>query len=362
MNVRDAARNALAWEDIDDDEDTKKRVDEAQLKLLARNLANARRDLDEALFRAYRHVCLLGKDNKLRHVDLGQITSSSAGSLVELILRDLERNDEITAGVSPGKLVKFWPPALVEWSTKAVRDAFYSSPQLPRLLNGDTVKRTICDGVSQGTLGYASKDSAGRLKLEKLKQSLIDADVEISDEMFILKADDAQKLLEPPRLAKLMVQPEQVVLKIGEQASFSCAAVDQYGEPFTVSAVKWSATGGIVSAEGLLTAGQTGGLHTVRADMAGHEALAEVRITTKDEPPPPPPPPGERIIRWRGTVPTQKWMNFYAKVLTRFAGKPGLKVEVSFEVPIDREQVDGKSQETRSGLKELGLDDNVGIS
>ena len=69
----------------------------------------ARRDLDEAIFRAYRHVYLLGKDNKLRHVDLGQITSSSAASLVELILRELERNDEVTAGVSPGKLVKYWP-------------------------------------------------------------------------------------------------------------------------------------------------------------------------------------------------------------------------------------------------------------
>ncbi len=358
VNVRDAARNVLAWEDIDDDEDTKKLVDDAQLKLLARNLSSARRDLDEAVFRAYRHVYLLGKDNKLRHVDLGQITSSSAASLVELILRELERNDEVTAGVSPGKLVKYWP-AMVEWSTKAARDAFYSSPQLPRLLNGESIKRTICDGVTQGVLGYASKDTNGRLKLDRLKQSLIDADVEISDDMFILKAEDARKLLEPPRLAKLIVRPEQVVLKIGEQASFSCSALDQYGDPFAPPAVAWTATGGAVSADGLFTAGQTGGLHTVRAEAAGHEALAEVRIATKDEPPPPPPPAGDRIIRWRGTVPTQKWMNFYTKVLTRFASNPGLKLEVSFEAPIERKQAEGKVQETRAGLKELGLDDTV---
>ena len=87
--VRDAARNALAWEDIDDDEDTKKRIDEGQKSLLARNLKNAQRDLEEAIFRTYRHVFLLGKDNKLRPIDLGQITSSSAGSIVELILREL---------------------------------------------------------------------------------------------------------------------------------------------------------------------------------------------------------------------------------------------------------------------------------
>jgi hypothetical protein len=85
-----------------------------------------------------------------------------------------------------------------------------------------------------------------------------------------------------------------------------------------------------------------------------------VRITTKDEPPPSPPPPGEQIIRWHGAVPTQKWMNFYTKVLTRFASNSGLKLEVSFEVPIEREQADSEIQETRAGLKELGLDDDVG--
>ena len=36
-------------------------------------------DLDEAIFRAYKHLYLLDKQNKLRHIDLGNITSSSAG-------------------------------------------------------------------------------------------------------------------------------------------------------------------------------------------------------------------------------------------------------------------------------------------
>ena len=39
-----------------------------------------------------------------------------------------------------------------------VRDAFYSSPQLSRLLNPDSIKRTISDGVTQGLLGYATKE------------------------------------------------------------------------------------------------------------------------------------------------------------------------------------------------------------
>ena len=102
-----------------------------------------------------------------------------------------------------------------------MRDAFYSSPQLPRLLNPDIIKRAICDGVTQGLLGYATKDSRGNIKLQKLKESLFDTEVEISEDVYILKAEDAQKLLEPPRLARLIVRPEQATIKVGERAEFS---------------------------------------------------------------------------------------------------------------------------------------------
>jgi predicted AAA+ superfamily ATPase len=366
--VREAARNALAWEDIEDDEDTKKRIDEGQKNLLSRNLKNAQRDLDEAIFRTYRFVYLLGKDNKLREVPLGQITSSSAGSIVELILRELQRCEEITEGISPAKLIKYWPPALVEWSTKAVRDAFYSSPQLSRLLNPDSIKRTISDGVTQRLLGYASKDAGGRLRLEKFEESFQDAEVEISDDMFVLKADEAQKLQEPPRLTILSIRPEHVVLKPGEQAAFACSALDQYGHPFAAPAVTWSVSAGSITPEGVYTAGTTGGLHSVHATAGDREATAQVRVRTDQSGPDERDDekyvemPGKRMIRWRGTVPPQKWMNFYTRVLTRFAGSPDLKLEVSFEVAVERDQAQSKADETRAGLKELGLDDTAALS
>ena len=364
--IRTAVRDALAWEAIEDDEDTKKRLDEGQRRVLQRSLDAAKRGADEAIFRAYRHVYLLGKDNTLRAIDLGQITSSSAGSITELIFRELEKSDEITATVGTTRLLKFWPSALVEWPTKSVRDAFFSSPQLPRLLNPDTIKRTIADGVTKGDLGYATKDANGRLKLVKFKESMSEGEVEISDDMFVLKATDAVKLLEPPRLAALTVKPEHASVKPNEQVAFTCAAHDQYGQPYPLTQVVWSATGGTITAEGVYTAGPVSGLHAVRAEASGQQVPAEVRITAQEHKPDDAdggekvePKPGKRTIRWRGTVPTQKWMNFYTKVLTRFAGSSELKLEVSFEVTVDREQARSKSEETRTGLKELGLDDNV---
>ncbi len=363
--IREAARDLLAWEAIDEDSDTKKRLDEAQNRLLTRSFGRAKADLKEAIWRAYRYVYLLGKDNKLRQIDLGQITSSMAGSLVELYLNELGRTDEITSGVGANKLLKYWPPALTEWSTKGVRDAFYSSPQLPRLLNADAIKRTIANGVTEGSLGYATKDGKGQLKLLHFNESLAEADVEVTDDVYLLKAEDARKLLEPPRLARLVVRPEHAFIRQGEQASFSCSGIDQYGQPIDVSTPTWSATGGTVSG-GMYTAEKDGatGLFTVRAEANGLEAIAEVRVTSPDDREKDDQAGGDddsrgRAIRWQGEVPPQKWMNFYTKVLSRFASTPGLKLKVVFEVPIERDQASAKADETRAGLKELGLDDNL---
>ena len=43
--------------------------------------------------------------------------------------------DEVQKGITPNLLVRNWPPALPEWNTRAVRDAFYASPLFPRLLD-----------------------------------------------------------------------------------------------------------------------------------------------------------------------------------------------------------------------------------
>ncbi len=369
-NIFDKAREVLAWEDIDDDEETKKRIDEGQQNLLKRNLKNAQRDLDEAIFRAYQHLYLLGKDNKLRHIPLGNITSSAAGSLVEVYLQRLGSSgglDEVVDSVPARKLAGYWPASLNEWSTKAVRDAFYSSPLLPRLLNPDAIKRMIAAGVSQGLIGYATKDAAGRLKLEKLKEGLFDAEVEILDDVYILKAEAARELREPPRLAQLIIRPDHVSLAVGEQAAFGCTSLDQYGQSFPTPAVTWSATGGAVSNAGLFTAGETGGLHAVKVQAAGLETIVEIRIRSaaekddKDHRDNKDRDSGKRTIQWRGTIPPQKWMNFYTKVLTRFASQPDLNLEVAFKVSLEKDQAQTNAQETRAGLKELGLDDDVKV-
>lgn len=154
------ARKLLAWEDIQD-EATELKLDEAQRRQLAENLGKARRDLNEAVWRTYKTVILLGRDNAIRTVDLGLVHSSAADSLVGFIVNRLKQDGDISEGVSPKFLARNWSGAHKEWSTKAVRDAVFASPLFPRLLNPDLIKDTTARGVSNSVLAYVGKATGG---------------------------------------------------------------------------------------------------------------------------------------------------------------------------------------------------------
>ena len=77
-------------------------------------------------------------------------------------------------------------------------------------------------------------------------------------------------------------------------------------------------------------------------------------------PPPTPVPPG--VLRWTGEIPPQKWMNFYTKVLSRFAMGKRLKLTVTFEVKTEQQVSKQTVEETKTALQELGLKDDVEAS
>lgn len=103
--LTDAARKALAWEAVRDEEDTLQ-LSDTQRRQLPASLERARHELREAVWQAYNQLVLLDKDNALQVVDLGLIHSSAAGSLVELILSRLQGDGTLTAVVGPAFLVR----------------------------------------------------------------------------------------------------------------------------------------------------------------------------------------------------------------------------------------------------------------
>jgi len=296
--LRDDARKALAWEDIADEE-TDLRLDDGQKRQLAESLKKAQRDIKEMVWRTYKNVMLLAKDGEWKTVDLGLIHSSAAPSIGQLIIERLGQVGDIEdKGVSPRILVSNWPPAFKEWNTKSVRDSFFASPQFPRLLNPDSIKDTIARGVENGMLGYVGKNVDGSYEPFYWNSSLLSQDVEISDEVFLIQRETAEAY----KAGRMSPEPVVVV------------GPTDLSEPTTTS----------------LT---TGGKAPIPASIP-------------------------RLV-WSGDVPHQKWMNFYTKVLSKFAATSRLKLTLRVEVAPAEGVSLQKVDETKVALRELGLKDSL---
>jgi hypothetical protein len=239
------------------------------------------------------------------------LNSSAADTLVQFIINQLKQADEVQPGISPNFLVRNWPPAFKEWSTKAVRDAFYASPLYPRLLNPDAVKETIARGVESGQLAYVAKSPTGKYQVFNFERSVSAADIEISEDIYVITRETAE------------------AYRQGQSKTPPPAA-----EPSREPAL---ATGPTSSAGGTDLFGKSPSASTGVAGVRG--AIAR--------------------MSWSGEVPAQKWMNFYTRVLSKFATGTGLRLTVKVDIAPDGGLSPQKIDETRSALRELGLNDRI---
>ncbi|VEN75475.1 conserved hypothetical protein [Candidatus Desulfarcum epimagneticum] len=360
-SMRDDARKFLAWEAIDAEKDMMN-LDDGQRRQLSEHLKRARRDLKESVWRSYNKVMLLGKDNALKTIDLGLVTSSSAESPTKLILSKLRQNDEVVKAVSPRFLLKNWPPAKSEWSTKDVRDTFFASPMFPRLLNIEAVKGAISQGVSEGRMAYVSKGKGGYDPFI-YKQSLNERDVEISDDFFIITAENAEKHIKPSELTRILVTPEYAQMKPGTKQTFSAKGLDQFGRDFECSNLEWGATGGTINEQGVFKAGEDEGRFLVLVNAMGEKSEVSVSVVREANP------AGEetttfshrseQTVKWSGEIPYRKWMNFYTKVLSKLVSAGGLKITVNVESSPEGGLGERETDDIRAALKGLGLNDKI---
>ena len=362
--MREEARKLLAWEAIDA-EIKPGQLDDNQQRLLADNIKRSRRDLKESVWRSYNKVMLLARDNTLKTVDLGLVTSSAAESMTKLVISVLRQNDEIVKAVSPRFLVTNWPPAKSEWSIKDVRDAFFSSPQFPRLLASEVIKGAIVRGVAEGQMAYVAKGPSGGYEPFVYKRSLSEGDIEMSDDFYVIKGEDAERLIKPPVLAKVVVAPESVLLRPGQKQTFIVKGFDQFGKDIACGAAEWSATGGSVGGDGVYQCADDEGNFLVHATVGAFTGSAGVSVVKKavvavsvvagGT-------PGEKALRWSGEVPPQKWMNFYTKVLSKLLILGGLKVVVSIQSAPVGGATPRQAEEVKTALRGLGLNDSADVS
>ncbi len=311
--MRDEARKLLAWQAIDD-EAVDLKLDETQRRQLAESIQKAKRDLREAVWRSYKHVLLVGKDNALRQVDLGLVHSSSANSPIENILNRLTTDGDFDKGISVRLLLKNWSSAFTEWPTKSVRDAIYASPQFPRIIKGTAaIQDTISKGISAGELAYVGKGADGKYSPFVFGTGMLPSDVEISEDVFLIRKETAEAY----RAA---------------QSTLSTPA------PATEGDVPTPVGPDVLGETTTTTTGPTPGANTTP-----EPAQAELFPS----------------ILWSGEVPPQKWMNFYTKVVSKFATGQGVKLSVTFEASPEGGVSKQKLEEARAALRELGLDPDV---
>ena len=284
--LSDEARKLLAWESIDDEDSDS--LGEVQKRQLAENLKKAQRDLKESVWRTYKNLMLLGKDNRMRPIDLGLVHSSAADTMVTLIMNRLRQDGDVEEGVSPNFLVRNWPPAFKEWATKSVRDAFFASPQFPRLLSGEVVRDTIARGVSERILAYVGKTASGNYEPFHYGPPLAANDVELSDDVYIVTKQTADAYVKAKAAPSPETAPDKPTTpsKPGQTPSLPTAPAGQSGQ-----------------------SGSTGTATLPETTASGTVAK----------------------LTWSGTVPHQKWMLFFTKALSKFAGGKGLKLTVTVE-------------------------------
>lgn len=320
--LNEDARKLLAWEDILGDAASLK-LDDVQRQRVMENVKKAEASLRETVWRSYKNVCLLAEDNSLRQIDFGLVHSSSAGSMVEFILGVLETADITAKSVAQNFLVRYWPPALPEWSTSAVRDMFYASPKFPRLLRPETVKETISRALEGGFIAYVGKTADGGFEPFVYKRALSPSEVEISEDIFIVQKDRAEDYLRAKSAAT-----------IGSTGAPSPTPVNLTAKP--AAGAQTPST-----SEPDLVGGATGDLFGGGTTADSVEELSG--------------------FTWTGDIPPQKWSNFYLKVLSRFATTDGLKLSLTAEVKPGDGISQQKLEETRLALRELGLDSTLSL-
>ncbi|PXF61726.1 MAG: AAA family ATPase [Candidatus Methanogaster sp.] len=351
------ARKLLAWKDIDDEKE-ELRLDDTQKRRLGENLKKSSRDIKETVWRTYKHVMFLGKDNQIQHIDLGMVHSSAASSMVDLIIGRLRQEDIVEDSIGPNFLVRKWPNAFKEWSAKSVRDTIFASPQFPRLLDAESIKDTIARGVSDKIIAYGGKSRDGGYEPFYYGKDIPANEIELSDDMFIITGEEAEKHIEPSALTSLVIAPPEKHVEPDNETRFTVKGFDQHNHEIALEDVEWVAAGGTIDATGVFLAGRDEGRFVVTTKVGEIEGSAEA-IISKSPPPLPPQPVGATKLSWNGKIPSQKWMNFYTKVLSRFASGKGLKLVLSVEATPEGGVSDQKIEEVKIALRELGLDDDV---
>ncbi|MCL0064885.1 DUF499 domain-containing protein [Dehalococcoidia bacterium] len=292
------ARDLLAVEALEHEVDAGVlELPEEQKRILKDIKSKAQKELSEKVRQAYRWLIFL-EEVGLREMDLGIFSPGVADTPVGFIEHRLKLEGILEEKPVTYKFLKrHWPPALIEWPTKKVKEDFYASPKFPRLTDWQNLKRTIAEGVRGGSFGYAIKaPEEGYIEVSIEEPSFTEDEMEFSDQTVLLPPEEAYRVKETRERAEEKGRLEEE-FKFEEKAEKEEKQKEEKIEP--------------------------------KIEIVG--------------------------IRWKGEVPYKQLMNFSTRVLSPFAKY--LSLQIDFEVYPPEGVSPEKVQEVKQALRELGLDE-----
>ncbi|MCY4209492.1 MAG: AAA family ATPase, partial [Gammaproteobacteria bacterium] len=227
-------------------------------------------------------------------------------------------NGEVEKDIGPQFLVRNWPDVFVEWNTRSLRDAFFSSPKFPRLLDPEKLKDTISRGVSQGVLAYVGKHPDGSYSPFLFCEALNPVDVEISEDMYVIRQETAQAAR-----GQIEADKSGKTLPAGSQVSEPPAS------PYTPTPGADDPT-----------------IQPITGENLAAQPVTETPTTKHPL----------KKLSWSGEIDPQKWMNFYTKVLSKHVSDKNLRLTVSFKTEPEAGISKERMEETKHALRELELD------
>jgi hypothetical protein len=170
------------------------------------------------------------------------------------------------------------------------------------LEGNSAIQDTIAKGVSDGEIAYVGKGSAGKYLPFIYGTGMLSANVEISDDVFIIRKEtaDAYKIPDTPILEKVDTTDTEKDKPLED---------------------------------------------TKEESEDKREILVQTELFSH--------------IEWTGEIPPQKWMNFYTKVVSKFAAAKGVKLTVTFEAAPEGGVSKQKVEEAKAALRELGLHSDI---
>lgn len=200
-SMRQAARTVIALRDIERLYAKTNRLSQTQKAQLEDMMKDAGKALAQSIWQAYRFVVTPAPEDKLDFIDMGRQIQRADKKISDAIWDTLVDKERLAPKIGPSRLVSkdllVWKDDETSVSTKTLREAFLSYTYLPMIPSIDVLTDTIIQGVQNGDFAYA-RGSKDKFHMVRIGTTLERDAIEFADDAFLLKSEEAYKLLGAP--------------------------------------------------------------------------------------------------------------------------------------------------------------------